>query len=98
MGLLTASANVWNYSEIKNAPILPLHPREYASAECEMNRNLRGTGCCWMHLKSMLHGLDDLRLVPHNDPHVLRLKQHLRTKIRELEQKLSTESCRKAAA
>jgi hypothetical protein len=48
--------------------------------------------------KEHLHRLDDLRLVPHNDPHVLRLKQHLRTKIRELEQKLSTESCRKAAA
>jgi len=49
-------------------------------------------------LKEHLHGLDDLRLVPHNDPHVLRLKQHLRTKIGELEQRLSADCCRKAAA
>jgi hypothetical protein len=36
-------------------------------------------------LKDALGALNDLRLVPHNDPHVLRLKQHLRKKIVELE-------------
>jgi len=36
-------------------------------------------------LKDALCALNDLRLVPHNDPHVLRLKQHLRKKIVELE-------------
>ena len=36
-------------------------------------------------LKDALCALNDLRLVPHNDPHVLRLKQHLRKKIGELE-------------
>ncbi len=39
-------------------------------------------------LKGSLQSLEDLRLVPHNDPHVLRLKQHLRKKIAEIEQKL----------
>lgn len=39
-------------------------------------------------LKGSLQSLEDLRLVPHNDPHVLRLKQHLRQKIAEVEQKL----------
>jgi hypothetical protein len=38
-------------------------------------------------LKDMLHGLNDLKLVPHNDPDVLRLKRHLREKIAELEGK-----------
>jgi hypothetical protein len=41
-------------------------------------------------LKGSLQSLEDLRLVPHNDPHVLRLKQHLRQKIAEIEQKLAT--------
>jgi hypothetical protein len=36
-------------------------------------------------LKNSLHGLNNLRLVPHNDPHVLRLKQHLREQIAKLE-------------
>ena len=40
-------------------------------------------------LKASLQSLEDLRLVPHNDPHVLRLKQHLRQKIAEIEQKLA---------
>ena len=40
-------------------------------------------------LKGSLQSLEDLRLVPHNDPNVLRLKQHLRQKIAEIEQKLS---------
>jgi hypothetical protein len=40
-------------------------------------------------LKGSLQSLEDLRLVPHNDPHVLRLKQHLRHKIAEIEQKLA---------
>ncbi len=40
-------------------------------------------------LKGSLQSLEDLRLVPHNDPHVLRLKQHLRQKIAEIEGKLA---------
>ena len=36
-------------------------------------------------LKDSLQGLDALRLVPHNDIHVLNLKQHLRKKIAEME-------------
>lgn len=40
-------------------------------------------------LKGSLQSLEDLRLVPHNDPHVLRLKQHLRLKISEMENKLA---------
>ena len=36
-------------------------------------------------LKEGLHALDDLRLVPHNDLYVVRLKRHLRQKITELE-------------
>ena len=36
-------------------------------------------------LKGGLQGLDDLKLVPHNEVHILRLKQHLRNKIAELE-------------
>jgi hypothetical protein len=36
-------------------------------------------------LKDGLRGLNDLKLVPHNDPDVLRLKRHLREKIAELE-------------
>lgn len=39
-------------------------------------------------LKGSLQSLEDLRLVPHNDPHVLRLKQHLRQKIAEIEHQL----------
>jgi hypothetical protein len=46
-------------------------------------------------LKHGLQGLNDLRLVPHNDPHVLRLKQHLRNEISRLEQQ---ECCDRAAA
>ena len=63
----------------------------------DKNRNLRDS-ILLDALKEHLHGLDDLRLVPHNDPHVLRLKQHLRAKIRELEERLSAESCLQAAA
>jgi hypothetical protein len=40
-------------------------------------------------LKGSLQSLEDLRLVPHNDPHVLRLKQHLRQKIAEIENMLA---------
>ena len=40
-------------------------------------------------LKGSLQSLEDLELVPHNDPHVLRLKQHLRQKIVQIEQKLA---------
>ena len=40
-------------------------------------------------LRGSLQSLEDLRLVPHNDPHVLRLKRHLREKIAEIEQKLA---------
>jgi hypothetical protein len=40
-------------------------------------------------LKGSLQSLEDLELVPHNDPYVLRLKQHLRQKIVQVEQKLS---------
>lgn len=36
-------------------------------------------------LKEGLHALSDLKLVPHNDPNVLRLKRHLREAIAELE-------------
>ena len=36
-------------------------------------------------LKDSLQGLDALRHVPHNDIHVLNLKQHLREKIAEME-------------
>ena len=36
-------------------------------------------------LRDGLQALNDLRLVPHNDPHVLRLKRNLRAKIAELE-------------
>jgi len=39
-------------------------------------------------MKDALRALDDLRLVPHNDPQVLRLKQHLRKKIVELEPRI----------
>jgi hypothetical protein len=38
-------------------------------------------------LQECLHGLNDLRLVPHNDLNILRLKQHLREKISELDSK-----------
>ena len=40
-------------------------------------------------LKGSLQSLEDLRLVPHNDPHILRLKQSLRQKIAEIEHKLA---------
>jgi hypothetical protein len=40
-------------------------------------------------LKGSLQSLEDLRLVPHNDAHVLRLKQYLRQKIAETERKLA---------
>jgi len=40
-------------------------------------------------LKGSLQSLEDLRLVPHNDPHVLRLKQHLRQKVAEIEHRLA---------
>ena len=40
-------------------------------------------------LKDGLHALGDLRLVPHNDLDVLRLKRHLREKIAELENETS---------
>jgi hypothetical protein len=40
-------------------------------------------------MKGSLQSLEDLRLVPHNDPYVLRLKQHLRKKIAEIELKLA---------
>jgi hypothetical protein len=40
-------------------------------------------------LRDVLHALCDLRLVPHNDLHTLRLKRHLREKIAKLE----SESC-----
>lgn len=36
-------------------------------------------------LRESLRCLDNLRLVPHNDLHVLHLKQHMREKIAELE-------------
>ena len=36
-------------------------------------------------LRDGLHALGDLRLVPHNELYVLRLKRHLRQKITELE-------------
>ena len=36
-------------------------------------------------LKDGLQGLNNLRIVPHNETHILRLKQHLRDKIAELE-------------
>jgi hypothetical protein len=39
-------------------------------------------------LKGSLLSLEDLRLVPHNDPHILRLKQYLRQKIAEIEHQL----------
>jgi len=42
-----------------------------------------------MSLKGSLQSLEDLRLVPHNDPHVLRLKQHLRQKVAEIEHRLA---------
>ena len=48
-------------------------------------------------LKDGLHGLDDLKLVPHNEPSILRLKQHLRAKIRELEQQLEERYFQQAA-
>lgn len=37
-------------------------------------------------LKDSLEGLNNLRLVPPDDAHVLGLKKHLRDKIAELEQ------------
>ena len=40
-------------------------------------------------LKGGLQSLEDLRLVPHNDPHILRLKQHLRHKVAEIEHRLA---------
>ncbi|HJT69901.1 MAG TPA: hypothetical protein VJ731_06870 [Terriglobales bacterium] len=36
-------------------------------------------------LRDNLDSLNKLRLVPHNDVHLLRLKQHLREKIADLE-------------
>ena len=48
-------------------------------------------------LKDGLRGLDDLKLVPHNEPSILRLKQHLRTKIRELERQLEARYFQQAA-
>ncbi len=48
-------------------------------------------------LKDGLQGLDDLKLVPHNEPSILRLKQHLRAKIRELERQLDARYFQKAA-
>jgi hypothetical protein len=36
-------------------------------------------------LRDSLRSLNDLRLVPHNDLRVLRLKQHVHEKIAELE-------------
>lgn len=49
-------------------------------------------------LKDGLHALCDLRLVPHNDLHILRLKRHLREKIAELESEGSWVLCKRAAA
>jgi len=40
--------------------------------------------------KKNLHALDNLPLMPHDEGHVLRIKQHLRTRIRELEQRLGS--------
>ena len=39
-------------------------------------------------LKGSLQSLEDLKLVPHSDPNILRLKQYLRQKIAEIEHKL----------
>jgi hypothetical protein len=48
-------------------------------------------------LKANLHALCDLRHVPHNDLHVLRLKRHLRTKIAELDPSSGVLSLRASA-
>lgn len=48
-------------------------------------------------LKASLQSLEDLKLVPHNEPHVLRLKQHLREMIAKTERTLS-EKYEEAAA
>lgn len=36
-------------------------------------------------LKDGLQGLNNLRIVPHNETHILRLKRHLRDKIAQME-------------